>query len=216
MRWVLWLLAATGLGAAAAVPVDVSGRARVIDGDSIVVDGTEVRLHGIDAPESRQTCLSDGKRWPCGKRATQALASLLAGHPVDCSERDIDRYGRVVATCRRGNVQVNDWLVANGWALAYRRHSQAYVAAESAAKTARRGIWRGEFVAPWAWRDGKRLAAGDRCDIKGNISYNTGRRLYHLPGDPGYAATRIDTGRGERWFCSEREARAAGWRRARR
>ena len=209
-------------------PADVSGRARVIDGDSISVGHVEVRLHGVDAPEGAQTCLDGGARWPCGRKAAQALRGLIDGRTVACEELDKDAYGRVVATCRSDGVDIGAWLVENGWALAYRRHSQAYVGEESLAKSARRGVWRGEFDAPWNWRQAERQRQGSdsrrttvaaapssgRCTIKGNISHSSGKRLYHVPGDPGYADTRISASRGERWFCSEAEARASGWKRA--
>ena len=215
----------------AALPwaVDLSGPARVIDGDTLDVDGTRVRLHGVDAPEAAQSCFTADAGWPCGRRATQALATLLQEGVVACAERDRDRYGRVVAVCRRDGLDVNGWLVAQGWAVAYRRYSHAYVEQEAAARAAGRGVWSGEFVMPWDWRRGRRVvqvaperppATGTvarergRCDIKGNVSYNGDRRLYHMPGDRDYAGTRISPGRGERWFCSEAEARAAGWRRA--
>ena len=205
---------------------DLSGWARVIDGDTIEVDGARVRLHGVDAPETGQSCLAGGTHWACGQRATRELAKYIDARLVKCEQRDRDRYGRVVAVCRHAGRDVNAWLVAQGWALAYRRYSGAYVDEEAAAKSGRRGVWRGEFVAPWDWRRGERLAtrareaprsAGDSrggCNIKGNISHNSGRRIYHMPGDRDYARTRITPSRGERWFCSEAEARAAGWRRA--
>lgn len=254
MRWFLWILAATVAFVVAALlfptttpdlsgPPDsqltgstssgttLSGRARVIDGDSILVDRVEVRLYGIDAPEAKQTCAMGGVRWPCGRQATRALRNLIEGRVVVCDERDRDSYGRVVAVCRHGGTNVNAWLVTNGWAMAYRRHSLAYVDPESDARSAKRGIWRGDFVPPWDWRQAQAAGVGDtappsptarthsqraasapgRCNIKGNISYNSGRRLYHMPGDPDYADTRISVARGERWFCSEAEARAAGW-----
>lgn len=204
----------------------LSGRPRVVDGDTIDVGGARIRLHGVDAPESGQSCVAQGARWPCGRRATRALAGRLGGRTVVCEERDRDRYGRIVAVCRQDGRDINAWMVAEGWALAYRRYSREYVDEESSARAARKGIWRGEFVAPWDWRRGKRLrgaartaspeanTASTRCNIKGNISHNSGRRIYHMPGDQHYARTRIDPPRGERWFCSEAEARAAGWRRA--
>ncbi len=206
----------------------LSGRPRVIDGDTIAVGGTRVRLHGVDAPESGQSCVAGGARWPCGRQAAQALTRRLGGRKVVCEERDRDRYGRIVAVCREDGRDINAWLVAEGWALAYRRYSLEYVDEESAARAARKGVWRGEIVVPSDWRRGKRLeraartsspaaeAALKRCNIKGNINHNSGRRIYHMPGDRYYTRTRITPSRGERWFCSEAEARAAGWRRARR
>jgi endonuclease YncB( thermonuclease family) len=216
-----------GNGTTTALDAYLTGLARVIDGDTIDVGTVRVRLHGVDAPESAQSCLAGGTRWPCGQRATRALAGEIGGRTVACSERDQDRYGRVVAICRHGGRDVNAWLVEQGWALAYRRYSQAYVDEEASARAARRGVWRGQFTAPWDWRRGERLASSRRdaprtagrasgsCRIKGNISHNSGKRIYHMPGDRDYARTKISRP-GERWFCSEVEARAAGWRRARR
>ena len=202
----------------------LSGIARVLDGDTIEVGSDRVRLWGIDAPEGRQTCLNGSRRWPCGRRAAHALAGRIDGRSVTCEQRDHD--GRIIAVCRHRERDVNAWLVREGWALAYRRYTRAYVAEESAAKAAKRGLWRGEFIPPWDWRRGKRLNTANRdtrhtasrdrgaCNIKGNISRSSGKRIYHLPGDPDYAKTRISTSHGERWFCTESEARAAGWSRA--
>ena len=201
----------------------LSGSARVVDGDTLDVAGVRVRLHGIDAPESAQRCRASGRYWLCGREATRALASRIGGRPVACEERDRDGYGRVVAVCAVDGLDLNEWMTAGGWAFAYRRYSGDYVAAESRARAARRGIWHGAVVAPWEWRRGKRLPGsapaarrdGGGCRIKGNIGRD-GRRIYHVPGGQYYDRTRIDTSRGERWFCSEREARAAGWRRSNR
>ena len=106
---------------------------------------------------------------------------------------------------------------------AYRRYSTQYVAEETVAKVAKRGMWRGAVVAPWEWRKGKRLVGtrnsghtaasrqgGGRCTVKGNIG-KSGTRIYHVPGGQFYDRTRIDASKGERWFCTEAEARAAGW-----
>ncbi len=206
----------------------LSGSARIIDGDTLEVGGTRVRLYGIDAPESAQRCLFEGRFWPCGRDATRALAGRIGAQPVACEERDQDRYGRIVAVCRMAAEDMNAWMVREGWAFAYRTYSMCYVADEIAARAAGRGIWRGEVVAPWDWRAGKRLmdlqpgAAGSVmpnpaavCAIKGNISAGGGR-IYHVPGGDYYERTGIDTDRGERWFCSEAEAREAGWRKSRR
>ena len=209
-----------------AIQADVAGRARVIDGDTIEVQSARIRLFGIDAPESAQSCREGNRRWSCGAQATRALSGRIDGRSVACEERDQDRYGRIVAVCHYDGQDVNAWMVHQGWAMAYRRYSTAYVDQEAAAKRAKRGLWRGDFVPPWDWRRGDRLkdasrdaprvSAGDRrgCNIKGNVSYNSGKRLYHMPGDRDYERTRISTSRGERYFCTEAEARAAGWRRA--
>ena len=209
------------------VEPELSGRVRVVDGDTLELGAHRIRLHGVDAPESAQTCRTGATRWPCGERATRALAERIGGRAVACEKKDQDRYGRIVALCRLGAEDLNAWLVARGWALAYRRYSTDYVDEETAASAARRGIWRGDFVPPWDWRRGERLrnaaiessqnthSSAGNCRIKGNIGRN-GTRIYHVPGGEYYEPTRINTAKGERWFCSESEARAAGWRRAKR
>ena len=209
------------------VAPELSGRARVVDGDTLELGAHRIRLHGVDAPESAQTCRIGATRWPCGERATRALSERIGGRTVACEEKDRDRYERIVAVCRLGAEDLNAWLVARGWALAYRRYSSDYVDEEAAASSAQRGIWRGDFVPPWDWRRGERLqntaiqSAPDtrdgttNCRIKGNIGRD-GTRIYHVPGGEYYARTRINTAKGERWFCGESEARAAGWRRAKR
>ena len=222
-------VAATTQSAAAQGRV-LSGRARVVDGDSLALVGERIRLHGIDAPESAQTCVAGGARWRCGERAARALRERIGGRAVRCEERHVDRYGRIVAVCRAGGEDLNAWMVERGFALAYRRYSRAYVDEEAVARSARRGLWRGDFVAPWDWRRGERLegtaprsvqdsgsssGSTGNCRIKGNIG-SGGARIYHMPGDQHYERTRISLGKEERWFCSESEARAAGWRRAKR
>jgi endonuclease YncB( thermonuclease family) len=201
----------------------ITGQARVIDGDTIDIAGQRIRLHGIDTPEAQQFCEAGGKSWRCGQDATFALANLIGRTWVTCVERDKDRYGRIIAVCKVGGPKGQDlgaYMVAEGWATAYRRYSKDYVANEDAARAAGLGLWRGKFIAPWEWRRGKRLASpavGDSraCPIKGNIG-KSGIRIYHVPGGAYYGKTRIDEARGEAWFCSEAEARAAGWRRSKR
>lgn len=203
-----------------ALPVhaQISGPASVTDGDTLRIGSQKIRLHGIDAPESRQTCKASGKSWRCGAAATRALRKRIAGRTVACDERDRDRYGRIVAVCRVAGKDVNAWMVSQGWAVAYRKYSRDYVSEESAAKSGRRGLWKGEFVPPSRWRRGERLETVARtdsgaCQIKGNIS-RSGKRIYHVPGGRWYERTRIDISKGERWFCSHAEAQAAGWRQA--
>jgi endonuclease YncB( thermonuclease family) len=132
---------------------EIAGVASVVDPDTIEIHGQRIRLHGIDAPESSQTCLDAGGRtWRCGQRAALALQDLIGRRTVTCDERDVDRYGRVVGRCLLGEVDINEWLVAQGLALAYRRYSLDYAAAEDQARGAGRGMWAGTFEPPWEWR----------------------------------------------------------------
>ena len=132
---------------------ETTGPARVIDGDTIEIAGERIRLHGIDAPEMKQTCrTSKGKDQLCGELAKQALERLVRGQQVTCKGDQKDRYGRLIAVCYVGPFNINEQMVADGWAMAYRRYSMDYVDDEKAAKVARKGIWRGEFVPPWEWR----------------------------------------------------------------
>ena len=133
---------------------DVTGKARVIDGDTIWIANTKIRLHGIDAPEMKQTCrTSKGKEQLCGQLAKQALQRLIQGQDITCKGDERDRYGRLIAVCYTGPYDLNAKMVRQGWALAYRRYSMDYVDDENAAKVARKGLWRGEFVPPWEWRN---------------------------------------------------------------
>ena len=196
---------------------DIIGKPRVIDGDTIEIAGQRIRLHGIDAPESRQTCEAGGETWPCGQQASLALADKIGTANVACEDHGMDQYDRTIAVCRLGDLDLNGWLVAEGWAMAYRYYSTAYVHQEDDARAAGRGEWRGRFVPPWDWRRGERLAVAvppSDCAIKGNINRD-GEHIYHLPETRWYDRTRISLERGERWFCSEADAKAAGWRPAR-
>lgn len=206
----------------------IAGTASVIDGDTLEVRGKRIRLHGIDAPESAQLCQdASGKDWRCGQRAANALSDRIARRPVSCEVKDTDRYGRSVAACSAGGENLNAWMAANGWAMAYRQYSKDYVDAEAAARAARIGIWAGTFQPPWDWRKDKRegkpqpanqsaptpVGPAGNCAIKGNIS-SKGERIYHVPGGRFYDQTQINERDGERWFCNEQDAEKAGWRKS--
>ena len=132
---------------------------RVIDADTVDVDGTRYRLFGIDAPETDQTCRAWGRTWDCGAAATEALMSRAEG--MSCEGSGTDIYGRVIGVCSSGGEDLNAWLVANGWAIAYRRYAEDYVGQEDEARSNRRGIHRGEFIEPWRWRRGERIEGED-------------------------------------------------------
>ncbi len=140
---------------------DVTGIASVIDGDTIEVHDQRIRLHGIDAPESRQLCFIYGRPWQCGKDAANNLADKIARRPVTCEDLGRDRYKRIIGKCAVAGEDMGAWMVQQGLALAYRRYSLDYVDEETEAQAAQRGIWAAEFVKPWEWRRGKRLGTVD-------------------------------------------------------
>ena len=131
----------------------IIGVASVVDGDTIEIHGQRIRLFGIDAPESSQLCVRPtGERWRCGQQASFALADRISRATVTCQPRDLDRYGRVVAVCFKGSEDLNRWMVASGWAVAYKRYSLDYVADEAGAHRRQINIWSGGFEMPWDWR----------------------------------------------------------------
>jgi endonuclease YncB( thermonuclease family) len=129
---------------------DLSGRvARVHDGDTLTLDGSKVRIWGIDAPELKQQCGGSA----CGVVARDALRDLVRGRVVTCVQVDRDRYQRVVASCAVGGADLGEQMVRSGNALDYRRYSKGrYRQAERDAENRRAGIWAGRFVPPWDWR----------------------------------------------------------------
>jgi endonuclease YncB( thermonuclease family) len=227
----------TCIVAAAAAAGDISGVPRIVDGDTVQIAATKIRLSGIDAPETDQLCL-DAKalRWSCGIAARDELVRHAGDKPWTCHVTGTDRYGRSLASCEVGGENIEQWMVRSGWALSFVRYSHLYDADEEAARGARSGIWAGAFIAPWDWRSrntktvvlgaasvptnaqtillGAASAAeapSPDCTIKGNIS-RSGECIYHQQGGRWYAKINMDLSKGKRWFCSVQEAEAAGCR----
>jgi endonuclease YncB( thermonuclease family) len=214
---------------------------QIVDADTIYAGQTRIRLSGIDAPEMDQICIdASGKNWRCGVDAREKLEAFTHGRLWICALTGTDVYKRHLASCSVGREDVSRWLVRNGWALAFRRYSAAYVADEDYARQQRRGLWSGAFIAPWEWRhrSSRTVILGavsvpvqaqsrllspaaaaqppdTRCVIKGNLK-SAGQCIYHVPG--GHFYDRLDMRRssGRRWFCSETEAQAAGCRKSKR
>jgi endonuclease YncB( thermonuclease family) len=197
---------------------DVVGTVRVIDADTIDVGGTRIRLHAIDAPEMDQSCETEqGIAFACGRWVTAQVRARFDGAVARCVPRDIDRFDRIVAQCRVAEQDMGEIIVSEGWAFAYRRYGMDYDLTEKAALVTGRGLHGVRVQSPAQFRATKvsgSVPADPACVIKGNISKNG--QIYHVPGQEYYTATRINLAKGERWFCSERDARAAGWRAARR
>ncbi|PPD16680.1 MAG: exopolysaccharide biosynthesis protein [Methylobacterium sp.] len=133
----------------------VVGAARAIDGDSLVVEGREMRLAGIDAPEARQLCHLAGQSIPCGRQATQALQRWLSRGPVACTGHENDPYGRLLVICRVNGADINADLVRNGFAVDFGR----YPTEEKEARAAYRGLWGGTFEVPAEYRQRMRAEA---------------------------------------------------------
>jgi endonuclease YncB( thermonuclease family) len=218
----------------------LSGPARVADGDTIEINARRIRLEGIDAPETDQVCLdAKGQHWTCGITARNSLLSHIAGRIVSCTAHGEDRYRRMLATCSVDGENLNAFMVQEGLALDYAKYSREYTREEDVAREMQRGLWAGAFIAPWDWRHrdqntvilgalsvpitaqsillapaSSATAPSPECTIKGNINRKS-ERIYHMPGQIAYAKIDMRDPK-KRWFCSEDEARAAGWRRARR
>ena len=128
-----------------------NGAPVVADGDTLVFNGAKVRMEGIDAPEFTQTCQKPGGAYPCGREARSQLVKLVSGRPVSCEGWQVDKYGRLLVTCRAGTTELNREMVRTGWAVAY----GAYEPEETAARSAGLGIWQGQFERPSTFRKTK-------------------------------------------------------------
>ncbi len=193
--------------------LEVSGHAVVQDGDTFRIGSQVIRLNGIDAPENGQDCDREGRSYNCGAKAENKLRSILR-NGVTCSGERVDDFNRLLSDCVADGEDVSASMVRSGWALAFRKYSTTYIDDEEVAREGKRGMWSGAFIPPWEFRAAKwkgNDAPNPACPIKGNIN-RKGVRIYHTPWSRSYARMRINTGKGERWFCNEAEALAAGWR----
>lgn len=189
---------------------------RVVDGDTIEIEGGEkIRYIGIDTPET----VDPRKPVQCfGIEASKKNKELVEGKTVRL-EKDItdrDKYSRLLRYVWVGDLFINLELVKQGFASSYSyppdiKYQKEFLAAETEAREAERGLWKACPISPSPTI--KVQEVPNSCDIKGNIS-TSGEKIYHLPGCGSYAKTQIDEQRGERWFCSEKEAQEAGWRKA--
>ena len=130
----------------------ISGRATVVDGDTLIVAGTRIRLFGIDAPESNQHCQLGSRPWACGAASTAQLRNLIGDSAIRCAPTSNDRYGRTLARCHVHETDIQAWMVANGWAVAYSRYSHDYEPEQKYAQHLRLGIWQGRMILPEDWR----------------------------------------------------------------
>jgi endonuclease YncB( thermonuclease family) len=220
-----WFASGGGLGNIAGVanlPLiggkALQGRAQAVGADTLRVGSTTLRLAGIDVPEPEQRCGRAGGRG-CRASAEVALSRLVSGRSVSCSISGSDSLGRSLGQCTAGDKDVAAELVRQGHVFAEEGMLSRYASQEREAKAAKAGIWSGADVErPSAfraksWEEAKRRAP-DGCPIKGQVA--GGSRTYVLPWDSDYDRLRVQKTRGERWFCSEREAVSAGFKAAQR
>ena len=139
----------------------ITGFAKVVDGDTIKINSKKIRLYGIDAPEKKQKCkktyltisfMSFTKDYMCGEVSTEKLIKKINKQKLNCNILDVDRYKRLIGECFKRNINLNSWMVSNGYAVAYRKYSKKYVSDEINAKNNKLGIWQGKFEMPWDYR----------------------------------------------------------------
>ncbi|MFN3745782.1 MAG: thermonuclease family protein [Hyphomicrobiaceae bacterium] len=198
----------------------IAGRAWAIGGDTIRIGQQSIRLDGIEAPDRDQTCLrADNRRWRCGEAAQIALSRLVAGRQVHCEPAGKGEAGIVRASCSVAGTDLAGALVEGGHVLAESGLMARYRSAQTKAQQAKAGIWSGpgapERASEWRarlWNEA-RAQAPQGCPIKGKVAGRRGDvvKTYHLPWSPAYVRLRVVSARGERWFCSEAEAQAAGF-----
>lgn len=192
-------------------------KVQVFDGDTIQVGNDVYNLVGIDAPELGQVCDANGNVQQCGLTAAYQLRKMLdLGKPSLQCQRLAETGPTMVASCAIGERDVSLDMIQSGYAVAQPDAPPNYMAAQATAKEAGIGIWGSRFVMPEEWRQGRRLAVEDEpghesCVIKGVVK--EGRRLYFGPLDDVYDKIDVAASPEGRTFCSEDEARLAGWRR---
>lgn len=215
---VLLLAACAAASAGRAQAEPVVGTAQVLSGDRLLVGATWIALYGIDAPEPAQTCRRDNAEWACGAAATRHLSAFAGGKRVACTARSLpDAEGWIAAKCKLEiGLDLAAELATRGLALVHPRGPRDYWPNRNEGRTRGAGLWSGLYVTPWDWRAGRRVLthiADERgCAVKGKIDARGVKRIL-MPFDPAYAAEAVDRAAGERWFCTEAEAHAAGWRR---
>jgi len=194
-------------------PSQLAGRAVAVTGDTLRLAGKLVTLDGIEAPEPTQSCKrASGSTWRCGAAAKDALASLLRNRRITCDVLG-ETADRPRVRCYVHGNDIAETLVRKGSVFSSGGFLARYSSVEGEAQDAKAGLWSGTADRPQDFRDKRwqeaKKTAPDGCPIKGRV--RSGTRIYVMPWSPGYEAVRLRPSRGERWFCSEDEAAAAGW-----
>jgi len=125
---------------------------KIVDGDTIVLNGEKIRFSGIDTPELKQTCLKDDQEVPCGMTAKRLLAEKISNATVECISEGKDIYKRTLAECFVNGESLSKFLVRSGYAFAYRKYSTKFIKDEEFAKANKFGMWAMTFQYPWDFR----------------------------------------------------------------
>jgi endonuclease YncB( thermonuclease family) len=154
--------------------VNQAGIAKVLDGDSLELNGERIRLEGIDAPEFDQMCNTGGKAMACGQEARRRLRELAGATRLNCKGWQRDKYERLLAVCEAGGKHINREMVRSGWAVAY----GAYATEEAQARRSKLGLWAGDFERPQDFRRTK----GDLLDAPNDFWRIAWEYLYRITG----------------------------------
>ena len=125
---------------------------KIVDGDTIHLNGEKIRFSGIDTPELKQTCFKDDVKNLCGVKAKQILINKIGNNTVECISEGRDQYKRILAECFVNNESLSSYLVRSGYAFAYRKYSKKFIKDEDYAKANQIGIWSMKFEYPWDYR----------------------------------------------------------------
>ena len=125
---------------------------RVVDGDTIVLNGEKIRFSGIDTPELKQTCMNSDEKVFCGKSAKMLLIKKIGNQTPECISEGKDAYKRTLAECFVNGESLSAFLVRSGYAFAYRKYSDKFIKDEEFAKENKLGMWAMTFQYPWDFR----------------------------------------------------------------
>ena len=197
----------------AAKPIE--GRASVLSSDLIRIASTTIRLSGVEAPDANQKCMGANKKtWACGEQARSAVDRLVKGKTLRCDLSGSDDAGRPLGTCMSGTQNIAEELVREGAVFASGGLFSPLSGIEAEARAKKVGLWKGDAERPTEYRakvwDAAVKGAPDGCPIKGQVSGDS--KTYVLPWQSDYSSVKLRLAKGERWFCSESEAQAAGWK----
>ncbi|MEM7171126.1 MAG: thermonuclease family protein [Pseudomonadota bacterium] len=174
MRDLIIILTTLSISMSAPSGAAMAQEVQVFDGETLSLDGSVYRLYGVDAPEMDQYCIFRNRLFPCGQIAKDALTDMISESQIRCravrdlytvQSEQVDNDEAVVARCTANGYDLSKGMADTGWAMAHPKTGQRYRAIQLNAREAERGLWRGDFVMPWEWRQGRRLPQESGTDL---------------------------------------------------